>query len=125
MKQRIARAAAVYLILALCALGYYVYFRLSGHGLQCPFHVLTGLYCPGCGNSRALQALFRLRFAEALRYNYLMPLEAGFVVYAAVRTTAHYLRTGVYKLTIGPEWIGFVVLGVLAAWWVVRNVLGV
>lgn len=125
MKQRIARVCGVYLLLAACALGYYLYFRISGHGLQCPFHVLTGFYCPGCGNSRALQALLRLHFGEALRYNYLMPLEAGFVLYAAVRTTVHYLRTGVYKLTIGPEWIGLAVLGVIAVWWVVRNMMGV
>ena len=125
MKQRILKVCAVYAGLALAALAYCLFFRLMGGGLECPFHVLTGLYCPGCGNSRALHALAELRFAEALRYNYMMPLEAAFVIYAAACTTVNYLRTGVYRLTIGKEWIGFVFLGVLLVWWVVRNLLGV
>ncbi|MBR3629234.1 MAG: DUF2752 domain-containing protein [Oscillospiraceae bacterium] len=125
MKQRILKVCGVYALLALGVLGYCLFFRLLGGGLECPFHVLTGLYCPGCGNSRALHAMAQLHFAEALRLNYLMPLEAAFVLYAAVRTTAHYLRTGVYRLTIGPEWVGIVFLAVLLVWWVVRNLLGV
>lgn len=125
MKQRILRVCGVYGLLVLCAAGYYLFFRLMGGGLECPFHVLTGLYCPGCGNSRALHALAEGHFAEALRYNYLMPFEAGFVLYAAIRSTVHYLRTGTYKLTIGPEWVGIAFLAVLLLWWVVRNVIGV
>ncbi|MEJ2068687.1 MAG: DUF2752 domain-containing protein, partial [Deltaproteobacteria bacterium] len=30
----------------------------------CPFHLITGLYCPGCGSLRALHALFHGRFIE-------------------------------------------------------------
>ena len=125
MKQRILKVCAVYAVLALCAAGYCIAIWLLGNGLQCPFHWLTGPYCPGCGNSRALYALAHLHFAEALRYNYLMPFEAGFALYAAFCTTEHYLRTGVYKLTIRHEWIGLVFIAALMAWWVVRNLLGV
>ena len=125
MKQRICKVCGVYALLGLCALGYCMLIRRLGVGLPCLFQVVTGLYCPGCGNSRALLALAQLRFGEALQYNYLMPLEAGFALYAAVRTTAHYLRTGVYRLTVGPEWVGLVFLGILLVWWVVRNLPGV
>ena len=123
MKQRILKVCGVYALLLLSVLAYCLLFKLLGGGLECPFHVLTGLYCPGCGNSRALHELAQLHIAEALRYNYLMPFEAGFVLYVAVRTTVSYLRTGIYKLTIGPEWIGIVFLAVLVIWWVVRNIL--
>lgn len=35
----------------------------------CPFHALTGLYCPGCGSLRATHALLHGRLAEALQFN--------------------------------------------------------
>jgi hypothetical protein len=36
---------------------------------NCPFHWLTGWYCPGCGTQRALHALLHGRFKEAIFLN--------------------------------------------------------
>ena len=50
----------------------------------CLFHTATGLYCPGCGAGRALDALFHLRITDALQYNLLftlsLPLAALFLI---------------------------------------------
>ena len=35
----------------------------------CIFRKATGIYCPGCGSTRALRALFAGDFLAALRYN--------------------------------------------------------
>lgn len=35
----------------------------------CPFHALTGLYCPGCGTTRALHALLHGNLAQAVAMN--------------------------------------------------------
>lgn len=35
----------------------------------CIFRKATGIYCPGCGSTRALRALFEGDFLAALRYN--------------------------------------------------------
>lgn len=35
----------------------------------CPFHEITGLYCPGCGTTRALHALLHGSFPLALSMN--------------------------------------------------------
>jgi hypothetical protein len=35
----------------------------------CPFHWLTGLYCPGCGATRALHALLHGNFQKAFSMN--------------------------------------------------------
>lgn len=40
----------------------------------CPFHALTGLFCPGCGATRAVHALIHGNPALALRMNLLATL---------------------------------------------------
>lgn len=39
---------------------------------HCVFHDLTGLFCPGCGNTRALRALLHGDLFLSLRYNLLL-----------------------------------------------------
>ena len=41
---------------------------------KCLFHEMTGLYCPGCGSTRALYSLMHGEFREALRDNALVVL---------------------------------------------------
>lgn len=40
----------------------------------CPFHKLTGLWCPGCGGQRALHELLHGRIVEAVSLNALAVL---------------------------------------------------
>ena len=35
----------------------------------CPARYLTGMYCPGCGATRALNSLLKLDFISSLKYN--------------------------------------------------------
>ena len=39
---------------------------------KCLFHEATGLFCPGCGNTRALHALLHGHILMSLRYNLLL-----------------------------------------------------
>ena len=39
---------------------------------KCPFKLLTGLNCPGCGIQRALYAMLHGKFAEAISYKWLL-----------------------------------------------------
>jgi len=40
--------------------------------LPCPIHATTGLWCPGCGTTRALDALVHGNFSLAFHYNPLL-----------------------------------------------------
>ena len=42
--------------------------------LSCSFYRLTGLYCTGCGTTRALHALLHGRVLQAMRFNGFMLL---------------------------------------------------
>ena len=46
----------------------------GGGFLSCPFRVLTGLLCPGCGSQRGLHDLMHLRVADAFSHNQLLVL---------------------------------------------------
>ncbi|RIX51456.1 DUF2752 domain-containing protein [Paenibacillus nanensis] len=61
-----------------------VWLPLTRIGIPCVFHEVTGLYCPGCGMTRAALALLELDFGQAFRYNllifFLVPLYAVYVL---------------------------------------------
>ena len=51
--------------------------KLLGIGMPCAFHSLTGLYCPGCGGTRAVRKLLYGDLRMSFQYH---PL----VLYGAV-----------------------------------------
>lgn len=67
---------------------------LTGWGIPCVFHLVTGLSCPGCGVSRMFMALLRLDFGAAWEANpaILALLPLGMVVLADI--LVRYVRTG-------------------------------
>jgi hypothetical protein len=46
-----------------------VWLPATGIGVPCVFHEWTGLYCPGCGITRAALSLLALDVYQAFRYN--------------------------------------------------------
>ncbi|WP_246120430.1 DUF2752 domain-containing protein [Cohnella terricola] len=79
---------------------------LTKIGIPCIFHEITGLYCPGCGATRAATALLNLDFPQAFRYNsilfFLLPMYA--VYYAAeknrLRPLSKVMMTAMLVLTL-------------------------
>ncbi|MFR3729923.1 DUF2752 domain-containing protein [Lacrimispora sp.] len=43
--------------------------KLLGLGLPCMFNTLTGLYCPGCGGTRAVRSLLREDLRMSFQYH--------------------------------------------------------
>jgi hypothetical protein len=78
----------------------------------CPFHQLTGLWCPGCGTTRALHQVLHGNLAAAIRLNPLAMLMLPLVGYLVARGDAS---------TLKPTWI-WALLGVVVAFGVFRNI---
>ena len=95
--------------------------RLPSLGLPCLFHQLTGLYCPGCGSTRALRHLIRGEPIAAIGSNPLLAVTVPFLLLAIVepRLTGPW-RAGPRKVLQSPitGW-GLVVVSVLFT--VLRN----
>ncbi|MDR1726670.1 MAG: DUF2752 domain-containing protein [Acidobacteriota bacterium] len=82
----------------------------------CPLHTLTGLYCPGCGTTRALVCLAHGDFAGALSNNALAavlgPVSAVvFLRFSALRAAGRNV-----PLWGAPAWVAWGV-GVVALLW--------
>lgn len=65
-------------IIILSALVIFVYISNPREGpiFPCMFNKITGLYCPGCGMTRAVHSMLKFDFYQSFRYNsllYLMP----------------------------------------------------
>ena len=87
----------------------------------CPFHALTGLYCPGCGMLRAAHQLLRGHVIVALGLNSLiilsLPIAAyGFLHQFSVRLHGRQLPN--VQIPIHAVWTSAVVV---VAFWILRN----
>ena len=90
---------------------------------KCPFFLLTGLKCPGCGSQRALHELVHLHIGEALRFNAALVLSVPFLATLAAAFLLRRQFPGFYaKVNSLP--VILTVLALLLLWWVFRNLFG-
>jgi len=77
----------------------------------CPFHELTGLYCPGCGSLRALNSLLHGNIKAALALNSLMVISIPFILLLLIKPSIGY--------KCSTPWI---VLTIFIIYWIARNI---
>lgn len=92
-------------------------------GAPCLFRLVTGLYCPGCGGTRALKAFLRGDLILSFLYH---PL----IVYAAAAAGAEILSWLLSRAAKNPRlYLGHVMgvvyggVALILINWVVKNVL--
>ena len=73
----------VIIILAILLL-YFILNVTISFSVPCLFHEITGLYCPGCGITRMIIAIYKLDFYQAFRYNPLVFIMLPFIVFLVV-----------------------------------------
>ena len=84
----------------------------------------VGVYCPGCGGTRAVHDVFTGDFAGALHMNALVTL---LVIPLGIAGLLYWFaRSAGYRLPSfnPPMWVTWTAVGVVAAFWVVRNMPG-
>lgn len=88
--------------------------RVTGFGIPCVFHTITGLDCPGCGVTRMCLSLLRLDFAAAYRYNAAILVLSPLGIAVAARQAWLYVKTGHPKLSkIEMGIISFLIVALL------------
>ena len=115
---RLARPIAV-AGLAAGGLAYLALRNPAGSGfLPCPFHAITGLWCPGCGMTRAVHQLLNGNVAGALSSNLFLPVLVVVVGWAwlawAVPRVPSITR-------VVPTWVWTALIGLAVVYAVLRN----
>ncbi|MFW5473756.1 DUF2752 domain-containing protein [Knoellia sp. CPCC 206450] len=94
-----------------------------GNYPTCPWLLLTGTFCPGCGTLRATHALSNGDVLEALHRNPLAVATFVVMVLGFARWTRRQWR-GERRMTAAPAWLLYGLFWVIMAFWVLRNVPG-
>ena len=121
MKARIKKVVIISAVLLLVGCAYAVFHSKTGIGIPCPFRLLTGLSCPGCGVTRMIVHIFQGDFAAAFRDNaVLFCLTPPLMVFLALRVYS-YVRSGTRSGGKASTVFAWSVVCVLLAWSVVRK----
>ncbi|WP_345950555.1 DUF2752 domain-containing protein [Mucilaginibacter sp. PAMB04274] len=90
--------------------------------LQCPFHKLTGLDCPGCGSQRAVFCLLHGDVKGAIHQNLLLVASLPFLAIQAGYRTKSWLTKKDHKWALLYHKVTPVVVGVITvAYFIIRN----
>lgn len=77
---------------------------------KCMFHEVTGFYCPGCGNTRALHALLHGHIIQSLHYNLLL-------IPTLLTVLVLLLNPGLAM----KRYTGWIIAGIVIAFAILRN----
>ena len=95
------------------------------HLPACPLYELTGLWCPGCGLTRATHAVLRGNLGAAFGYNLFFPVFLGAIVVAWLAWMRAALgRPALRWVTRIPVWSGVAFALALVVFGVLRNLHG-
>jgi len=95
--------------------------HLPGATYECPLFAMTGLYCPGCGGTRAVYDLAHGDILGALAMNPLFTLAVPVLGVLWVRWVMR-LRGVVLRDWPFPTWAGIALPAVIVAFLILRNV---
>ena len=93
----------------------------SGFFPACPFRMLTGFNCPGCGSTRGLHRLLHGDVVAAFEFNPLLIISLPFLLYALMRYTSAALGGQPLNWNrLNARYISTLIV-VIISFWVFRN----
>lgn len=101
-------------------------FRLTDIPMQCSFHQVTGLYCPGCGGTHAIMSLADGHFVHSFLEHPLVLYTAACFALFLIWNTACLLAS---KIHCTPHFVHFrfiyvyIGIGIIFLQWIVKNIL--
>ncbi|MCE5206323.1 MAG: DUF2752 domain-containing protein [Porphyromonadaceae bacterium] len=91
---------------------------------KCPFLMVTGYQCPGCGSQRAIHSLLHADIGAALKQNAFMVLSIPYIFLGIyLQYLGGKLRYPCLERIFYGRWSAVVLLVVIFAYWILRNLL--
>ncbi len=120
MKKIIIVGAAIVVLIALSLL-----FLLNPSEVQlfphCPFHTVTGLYCPGCGSQRAAHDILNGDLLAGLQHNALIILVGAVLLIEGVILLLQSVFSMKIYNPLHNTWFVRLILVVVILFWILRN----
>ncbi len=107
------------------AYGYFIDPSASqGLTMKCVTYEQTGLYCPGCGETRAFHAMLHGHILEAFDYNLLFPFVAVimFWFFLVGLTTLIFRKRVMWIPETFPLWAAILIAVVIVLFTILRNI---
>ena len=93
----------------------------TGFFPPCPFRMLTGFTCPGCGGTRALHQILHGHIEAAFMLNPLLLLSIPFLLFALLRYSVIVMRGGMPRPNALPAPYIYALFVIVVSFWVFRN----
>ncbi|MBQ8773774.1 MAG: DUF2752 domain-containing protein [Muribaculaceae bacterium] len=101
----------------------YFYFDPSDNYFpRCPFLMLTGYQCPGCGTQRAIHALLHGDIANAWHFNAAFMCSLPIIALLAVAELTR-KRWPRYHMMVNSKYAVWTIFIAIVGWWFGRNIL--
>ena len=123
--ERFKKLVIYTILVGIIGLLIYIIYEFTGIGFKCPVYTITGFKCAGCGNTHFVGSIFKLRFKEALTYNFMFPLEAFYILWVYFFSARHYLKNGKFNYISPCKIFDIACLIIIALWIPIRNILGI
>lgn len=93
---------------------------MSQHFGICMLYTLTGILCPGCGNTRSARAMLNGDFILAVRNNASLPFIALVTICFYIELVADIFGK---KINLIPRklWMWLVIIGIFVVYFIARN----
>ena len=89
---------------------------------KCPFHEVTGIYCPGCGSQRAIHDIINGNLLDGFRHNYLILMVIFVVLYEGYIIFRRLVFKQAGKNLLHNPKVTNTILLLVLLFWVFRNI---
>ena len=91
---------------------------------KCPFLLLTGLKCPGCGSQRAIHCLLHFDIIGAIKYNFLLVAFLPVIIVLIYAEIMKVKKPTLYVKLHKAKYIWAIFMTTIS-WWIVRNIFNI
>lgn len=119
---RLKRVVLYGILILLAGSIYGMIVSVTGVGLPCMFHTITGLQCPGCGVTHMCTALMKLDLHHAIQANPVIFALLPLWIVSFIKNIILYVRTGSYQLNRIENILLYASIVLLLAYGVIRNI---